>query len=134
MLGAPEGYLPLAEMVVYLATAPKSNSAKAALHAALALAQETPAAPVPLHIRNAPTKLMKDLGYHEGYQFAHDSPDHYLPQEYLPEEIAERVLYEPGPFGYEREIAKRLEWWAQLKARAAGRDAPGADEAPSAEA
>jgi putative ATPase len=77
---------------------------------------------------------MKDLGYHEGYQFAHDSPDHYLPQEYLPEEIAERVLYEPGPFGYEREIAKRLEWWAQLKARAAGRDAPGADEAPSAEA
>ena len=117
MLGAPEGYLPLAEMTIYLATAPKSNSAKAALHAALALAQETPAAPVPLHIRNAPTKLMEELGYHAGYQFAHDSPDHYLPQEYLPEELRDRVLYEPGPFGYERDIAKRLEWWAKLKAR-----------------
>lgn len=119
MLGAPEGYLPLAQMTIYLATAPKSNSSKAALHAALALAQETPAAPVPLHIRNAPTKLMEELGYHAGYRFAHDSEDAYLPQEYLPEEIRDRVLYEPGRFGYERDIAKRLEWWAGIKAREA---------------
>ena len=74
MLGPPEGYLPLAEMTIYLATAPKSNSAKVALGAALEAARETPAAPVPLHIRNAPTPLMKELGYHAGYQYAHDSP------------------------------------------------------------
>ena len=111
MLGAPEGYLPLAEMTVYLATAPKSNSAKTALHAALDLARETPAAPVPLHIRNAPTRLMKELGYHEGYQYAHDVPEAYIPQEYLPYELRGTVLYEPGPFGFEKEIAKRLEWW-----------------------
>ena len=127
MLGAPEGYLPLSQMTIYLATAPKSNSAKAALHAALALAQETPAAPVPLHIRNAPTALMKELGYHAGYQFAHDSPDAYLPQDYLPDEIADRVLYEPRPFGYERDIAKRMEWWAGIKARAGGAEAGSAD-------
>ena len=68
MLGPPEGYLPLAEMTIYLATAPKSNSAKVALGAALAAAQETPAAPVPMHIRNAPTGLMKELGYGKGYR------------------------------------------------------------------
>ena len=134
MLGAPEGYLPLSEMTIYLATAPKSNSAKAALHAALALAQESPAAPVPLHIRNAPTALMKELGYHEGYQFAHDSADAYLPQEYLPDELVGRVLYEPGRFGYERDIAARMAWWAGLARGtppAAG-DAP--DGATSADA
>ena len=74
MLGPPEGYLPLAEMTIYLATAPKSNSAKVALGAALAAARDTPAAPVPLHIRNAPTGLMKELGYGKGYRYAHDSP------------------------------------------------------------
>src|SRR6185312_13915780 len=79
MLGPPEGYLPLAEMTIYLATAPKSNSTKVALGAARAAAQETPAAPVPLHIRNAPTGLMKELGYGRGYRYAHDSPDAYLP-------------------------------------------------------
>jgi hypothetical protein len=73
MLGAPEGYLPLAQMTIYLATAPKSNSSKAALGAALDAARESPAAGVPMHIRNAPTALMKELGYHRGYQYAHDS-------------------------------------------------------------
>ena len=87
MLGPPEGYLPLAEMTIYLATAPKSNSAKVALGAALAAARDTPAAPVPLHIRNAPTGLMKELGYGKGYRYAHDSPEAYLPQEYLPDEL-----------------------------------------------
>jgi len=115
MLGPPEGYLPLAEMTIYLATAPKSNSAKVALGAALEAAQETPAAPVPLHIRNAPTPLMKELGYNRGYRYAHDSPEAYLPQEYLPDELRNATFYTPGAFGHEKKIAERLEWWAKLK-------------------
>ncbi|HEY8197946.1 MAG TPA: replication-associated recombination protein A [Gemmatimonadales bacterium] len=115
MLGPPEGYLPLAEMTIYLATAPKSNSAKVALGAALEAARETPAAPVPLHIRNAPTPLMKELGYHQGYRYAHDSPDAYLPQEYLPDTLRGQTFYTPGTFGHEKKIAERLEWWAKLK-------------------
>ena len=114
-LGPPEGYLPLAEMIVYLATAPKSNSAKRALGAALEAAQSHPAEPVPLHIRNAPTPLMKELGYHEGYQYAHDAPEAYIPQEYLPESLRGSTFYEPGKFGFEREIAKRMAWWEELK-------------------
>ncbi|MHB1168081.1 MAG: replication-associated recombination protein A [Longimicrobiales bacterium] len=115
VLGPPEGFLPLAEMTIYLATAPKSNSAYRGLNTALEAARRTPAAPVPMHIRNAPTQLMKDLGYHEGYRYAHDSPDHYVPQEYLPDEVRGQKFYEPGPFAYEREIAKRLSWWEKLK-------------------
>jgi putative ATPase len=115
MLGPPEGYLPLAEMTIYLATAPKSNSAKVALGAALEAARETPAAPVPLHIRNAPTPLMKELGYNRGYQYAHNSPDAYLPQEYLPDALRGQTFYTPGTFGHEKKIAERLEWWAKLK-------------------
>jgi len=118
VLGPPEGYLPLAEMTIYLATAPKSNSSYRGLNAALEAARRTPAAPVPMHIRNAPTKLMKDLGYHAGYRYAHDSPDHYIPQEYLPDEVRGESFYEPGPFAYEREIAKRLSWWARLREQA----------------
>jgi putative ATPase len=115
MLGPPEGYLPLAEMTIYLATAPKSNSAKVALGAAMDAAQATPAAPVPLHIRNAPTPLMKELGYHKGYRYAHDSPDAYLPQEYLPDQLRDALFYIPGSFGQEKTIAERIEWWAKLK-------------------
>jgi putative ATPase len=122
MLGPPEGYLPLAEMTIYLATAPKSNSTKRALDAAMQAAQETPAAPVPLHIRNAPTALMKELGYHKGYRYAHDSRDAYLPQEYLPDELAGRTLYTPGSFGYEKRIAERIEWWGKLKDRERGEE------------
>ena len=125
MLGAPEGYLPLAQMVIYLATAPKSNSSYRALSAALEAAREHPAAPVPLHVRNAPTKLMKELGYHEGYQYAHSVPEAYIPQEYLPESLAGSAFYEPGPFGFEKEIAKRLAWWQELRARAQGAGSPG---------
>ena len=117
VLGPPEGYLPLAQMVVYLATAPKSNSAKVALGEAIQAAQETPAEGVPLHIRNAPTSLMKELGYHAGYQYAHDVPEAYIPQEYLPERLRGRSFYRPGPFGFEKEIAKRLAWWDELKRR-----------------
>jgi putative ATPase len=125
MLGAPEGYLPLSQMVIYLATAPKSNSSYRALSAALEAAREHPAAPVPLHIRNAPTKLMKELGYHEGYQYAHAVPEAYIPQEYLPEPLAGATFYEPGPFGFEKEIARRLAWWEDLRARARGTETPG---------
>ena len=122
MLGPPEGYLPLAEMIIYLASAPKSNSAYRALSAALDAARETPAEPVPFHIRNAPTQLMRELGYHEGYQYAHSVPEAYIPQEYLPDRLKGQAFYEPGPFGFEKEIAKRLAWWNELKQRA-GREA-----------
>jgi putative ATPase len=122
MLGPPEGYLPLAEMIIYLASAPKSNSAYRALDAALEAARQTPAEPVPFHIRNAPTALMRELGYHEGYQYAHNVPEAYIPQEYLPDRLRGEVFYEPGPFGFEKEIAKRMAWWKELKQRA-GRDA-----------
>ncbi len=115
MLGPPEGYLPLAEMTIYLATAPKSNSAKVALGEAMAAAQETPAAPVPMHIRNAPTGLMKQLGYGKGYQYAHDSPEAYLPQEYLPDVLKGTAFYRPGGFGYEKRVAERMEWWEKKK-------------------
>jgi putative ATPase len=127
MLGPPEGYLPLAEMTIYLATAPKSNSAKVALGGAMDAARETPAAPVPLHIRNAPTPLMKELGYHRGYRYAHDSADAYLPQEYLPDVLRGRRFYTPGAFGHEKKIAERLEWWEKLKSDEAAREREGSN-------
>jgi len=133
MLGAPEGYLPLAQMVIYLATAPKSNSSKVALDAALEAAREHPAAQVPLQVRNAPTALMKELGYHEGYQYAHAVPEAYIPQEYLPPELAGSAFYSPGPFGFEKEIAKRLAWWEELRARAQDAPAREAGRQPSTE-
>ena len=119
MLGPPEGYLPLSEMLIYLATAPKSNSSYRALNAAMQAAEETPAEPVPMHIRNAPTRLMKELGYHEGYQYAHGVPEAYIPQEYLPDKLRGTVFYEPGPFGFEKDIARRMSWWAELREKAA---------------
>jgi len=116
-LGSPEGELALAEAALYCATAPKSNRVYLAWKAALDAARATPAAPVPLHIRNAPTGLMKELGYGAGYQYAHDAPDAYVPQDYLPTEVRDRVFYEPSPFGTEKEIAKRLAWWQSLRER-----------------
>jgi putative ATPase len=109
-------------MTIYLATAPKSNSSKMALDAAMGAARETPGEPVPLHIRNAPTKLMKELGYGRGYQYAHDSAEAYIPQEYLPEALRGQALYEPGRLGFEREIAKRLAYWTELKEKGDSRD------------
>lgn len=126
MLGAPEGYLPMSQMVIYLATAPKSNSSKVALAAAMDAARAHPAEGVPLHIRNAPTRLMKELGYGEGYQFAHAVPEAYIPQEYLPDALAGSEFYKPGPFGFEKEISKRLAWWEELRRRA--QDATGAGQ------
>ncbi len=120
MLGSPEGELALAEAAVYLATAPKSNRVYEAWKTALDLAREFPAEEVPLHIRNAPTRLMKELGYGKGYQYAHAVPEAYTPQEYLPDALRGRVIYEPGGFGFEKDIAKRLQWWAELKNRMQG--------------
>ena len=133
LLGAPEGYLPMSQMVIYLATAPKSNSSKVALDAAMTAAQEHPAAQVPLHVRNAPTKLMKELGYHEGYQYAHAVPEAYIPQEYLPEALAGSAFYTPGPFGFEKEIAKRLAWWEELRTKAQGEQPRATSGEPSTE-
>jgi putative ATPase len=115
MLGPPEGYLPLTEMTVYLATAPKSNKIVAALHAALDAARRTPAEGVPLHIRNAPTGLMKELGYGSGYKYAHNSPNGYEAQEYLPEKLRNEQFYQPGEMGFEKRIRERMDWWEKLK-------------------
>ena len=120
MLGRPEADLPLAEMTIYLATAPKSNAVVMALTAALEAARRTPGAPVPIHIRNAPTGLMKDLGYGADYRYAHDFPGHFVPQEYLPDELRGTVFYEPGELGYERKVRERMEWWKQRKAGETG--------------
>ena len=80
-------------------------------------ARQHPAEAVPMHIRNAPTGLMKELGYGSGYQYAHNAPEAYIPQEYLPEVLRGSRFYEPGPFGFEKEIAKRLAWWEELRRR-----------------
>lgn len=129
MLGAPEGLIPLAEMTIYLATAPKSNRVKVALDAALGSARETPNAPVPLHLRNAPTKLHTSLGYGAEYEYAHAQPGGVPAHSHLPDELAGSVFYEPSPLGYEKEIAKRLEWWA---ARIAERTGQGGTDAEPA--
>lgn len=114
-LGAPEGELALAEAAVYLATAPKSNRVYEAWGAAREAARRTPAAPVPLHLRNAVTGLMKEMGYGKGYRYAHDAPTAYLSQEYLPEGLEGERFYEPGPMGLEKRIAERMAWWERLR-------------------
>jgi putative ATPase len=114
-LGSPEGELALAHCVTYLATAPKSNAVYVAYGEAQADVASAPAEPVPLHIRNAPTSLMADLGYGEGYKYAHDYDDAYVRQDYLPERLKGRVYYRPTDRGLEREIRKRLEEWRRKK-------------------
>ena len=117
-LGSPEGELALAEATVYLATAPKSNRVFTAFGDAQAAAQEHPAAPVPLHIRNAPTGLMKELGYGKGYKYAFDSEQAYLPQEYLPDSLRGASWYHPSDAGYEKSVQERMAWWESLKRQA----------------
>ncbi len=116
-LGSPEGELAIAEAVVYLATAPKSNRVYSAWRAALDAARDTPAEPVPLHIRNAPTSLMKSLGYGKGYEYDPDAPEGFSGQAYLPASLEGREFYQPGPMGFEKRIGERMEWWAGLRAR-----------------
>jgi putative ATPase len=117
-LGSPEGELALAQAAVYLATAPKSNRVYEAFGHATHAAREHPAAPVPLHVRNAPTSLMKEVGYGAGYRYAHDAPEGYRAQEYLPPELRGARWYEPTEFGYEKTLRERLEWWERLKREA----------------
>ena len=110
-LGSPEGELALAQCVTYMATAPKSNAVYVAFGAAQSDVASAPAEPVPLHIRNAPTALMKELGYADGYKYAHDYDAAYVQQEYLPERLRGRVYYRPSDRGLEAEIKKRLAAW-----------------------
>jgi putative ATPase len=120
-LGPPEGELALAQAALYLATAPKSNSIYRAYGDVQAAVAAAGSLPVPLHIRNAPTGLMKDLGYGSGYKYAHDFKDAFTPQDYLPDELQGRVFYHPSDRGYERTVKERLERWRELR-RKAGQD------------
>lgn len=124
-LGSPEGELALAEAVIYLAAAPKSNRVYTAYGAVQKEIERSPHEPVPLQIRNAVTSLMKEIGYGKSYQYAHDSPLATTDMETMPERLRGRKYYEPGNLGFEKEIRKRIEWWDALKARI--RDAPKAE-------
>ncbi|HSO19317.1 MAG TPA: replication-associated recombination protein A [Desulfosarcina sp.] len=117
-LGHPEGELALAQAAVYLATAPKSNSVYKAWSAVRQAVRDKGALPVPLHIRNAPTALMKEMGYAKGYRYAHDFKEAYAVQEYLPEGLAGSLFYFPVDRGYEKMIAGRLKQWRRIKAKA----------------
>jgi putative ATPase len=114
-VGLPEGNLALAQAAVYLATAPKSNALYAGYGRVTRAIGETGSLPVPLSIRNAPTKMMKDLGYGKGYKYAHDFPDAYVPQAYLPEALRGQIFYRPTERGYEKMIKERLEKWRRLR-------------------
>lgn len=116
-LGSPEGDLALGQAVIYLALAPKSNAGYVAFKAALRDAKKTGSAPPPKHILNAPTKLMKDQGYGAGYAYDHDSEDGFSGQDYFPEGMKRPVYYLPPERGFERELKKRLEYFAKLRAR-----------------
>ena len=115
-LGLPECDDALAQAVVYLAAAPKSNRLYVGYAAARAEVEETRNDPVPLHIRNAPTKLMKELGYGREYQYDHDAPDGFSGQDFLPEALQGKKFYDPGPFGFEKDIRRRIEYWDRLRA------------------
>jgi putative ATPase len=114
-LGSPEGELAIAEAVIYVATAPKSNAAYTAFGAAMRTAKEAGSLLPPKHILNAPTSLMKGEGYGAGYDYDHDAPDAFSGQDYFPEALGRQRFYDPVERGFEREIRKRLEYWAKLR-------------------
>jgi putative ATPase len=114
-LGSPEGELAIAEAVVYLASAPKSNSVYGAWQLARQAAAEHAAEPVPLHLRNAPTRLMSELGYGKAYRYDHDEGGHAAGQEYLPPPLRGVSWYRPSELGFEKTLGERLEWWAERK-------------------
>ena len=116
-LGSPEGELALAQAVVYLALAPKSNAAYAGYKAAMAMAKKTGSAMPPKHILNAPTGMMKDQGYGAGYAYDHDAEDGFSGQNYFPDGVARPVLYQPVERGFERELKKRLDYFGRLRER-----------------
>ncbi len=119
-LGYPEGEGALVQAAVYLATAPKSNSIYTAYKDVVEMVNKTGALPVPMHIRNAPTKLMKDLGYNEGYKYAHNYEGAYVPQDYLPEKLSGLTFYHPTGRGYEKIVKQRLDAWRELKKTSSG--------------
>ena len=111
-IGMPEARIPLSECLIYLATSPKSNSAYLAIDEAIRLVRQTGNVPVPLHLRNAPTKLMKELNYGRDYKYAHDFPGNFVDQEYMPEEVKTAVFYKPQNNTQEVKILERLKnWW-----------------------
>jgi len=114
-LGSPEGELALAELVIYLATAPKSNSSYVAFGAARRAADQHGSLMPPKHILNAPTKLMKDLGYSAGYEYDHSTEEAFSGQNYFPDEMPREEFYHPAERGFEREIKKRLDYWGELR-------------------
>ena len=109
-IGWPEGRIPLAEATVYLATSPKSNSAYMGINAAIGLVERTGNLPVPLHLRNAPTKLMKELGYSDGYKYAHDYENHFVEQQFLPDELIGTRLWNPQPNAAEEKLKERMRY------------------------
>ena len=119
-LGSPEGELAIAEAVIYVATAPKSNAAYVAYGAAKRMAKERGSLLPPKHILNAPTKLMQSEGYGRGYAYDHDAEEAFSGQDYFPEELGRQKLYDPPERGFEREIRKRLEYWAKLRKEKGG--------------
>ena len=114
-LGLPEANVHLAQTVIYLATAPKSNATYMALGKATEKAKKTGHEPVPYHIRNAPTKLMKEIGYGADYKYDHDFENSYSYQKYFPDNMKEEVYYTPSEYGFEKEIEKRITWWSKLR-------------------
>ena len=121
-LGRPEGELALAQAALYLATAPKSNSIYRAWRTAARSAEDHGSLPVPLHIRNAPTGVMKNLGYGRGYRYAHDYKDAFIPQDYFPDQLKGTIFFEPSDRGYEKEIKRRLDRWRPLTGKKAPRE------------
>jgi putative ATPase len=116
-LGSPEGELAIAQCVIYLATAPKSNAAYQAFGEASRMARETGSLMPPMHILNAPTRLMRDLGYGKGYVYDHATKEGFSGQNYFPDGVARRNFYRPGERGFEREVRKRLDYWDKLRQR-----------------
>ncbi|MCK5374944.1 MAG: replication-associated recombination protein A [Alphaproteobacteria bacterium] len=114
-LGSPEGELALAEALIYLTTAPKSNAVYTAMNSARRTAKQTGSLMPPMHILNAPTKMMKEAGYSDGYIYDHDTPEAFSGQDYFPEKMGRTAFYSPKKRGFEREIEKRLDYWNKLR-------------------
>jgi len=127
-LGSPEGELMIAQLVIYLASAPKSNASYIAIKAAMRAAREYGSLMPPKHILNAPTRMMKDMGYGAGYEYDHDAEEGFSGQNYFPDDMRRERFYRPGERGYEREIAKRLDYWDKLRAKRQSRRQSGGDE------
>ncbi|HEY0164251.1 MAG TPA: replication-associated recombination protein A, partial [Sphingomicrobium sp.] len=123
-LGSPEGELAIVQACLYCATAPKSNSAYVAQKEAWRTARDTGSLMPPKTILNAPTKLMKQVGYGQGYRYDHDAPEGFSGEDYWPEEMERRTFYRPVDRGFEKRIAERIAWWEEMRTKRGGQDAP----------